>query len=63
MNETRSRNVNKKNSRKREIDLSKKDKCYKYNIIAMSVLILTLILTHFDIAVNKTFCFRSKIGE
>ena len=31
-------------------------------IFIMSVLTLTLTLTHFDIIINKTFCFRSKIG-
>ena len=52
-------NEAKKSSREREIGFSKKDKCHKYNI--MSVLALALTLTHFDIAVNKTSCFRSKI--
>ena len=52
-------NKTKKSSRGRKIDLSKRDKCHKYNI--MSVLALALTLAHFDIAVNKTSCFRSKI--
>ena len=53
MNEAR------KSSREREIDLSKKNKCYEYDI--MNVLALVLALAHFDIIINKTSCFRSKI--
>ena len=49
----------KKSSREREIGLSKRNKCHKYNII--SVLALALTLTHFNVAINKTSCFRSKI--
>ena len=41
MNKTKSRNVSKESSREREINLSKRDKCYKYDIITMSVLALT----------------------
>ena len=54
-------NEAKKSSREREIGFSKKDKCHKYDI--MSVLALALTLTHFDITVNKTSCFRSKITK
>ena len=36
-------------------------RCHEYGITAMNVLALALALTHFDITVNKTSCFRSKI--